>query len=215
MDERLYKAAIKGDVISLLSLIQEDALILHRNNTTEMFLENPLHISAMLGYEQFAVELLKLSPHLVQERDSQGASPLHLASAKGNLPIVKACLQVSQDVCFLRNMDGKNPVHVAAMMGRVNVLGEFLRVKPEAGRVILEREKQTILHLCVKYGQLQALKFLVGSGIFEDMVNSKDKNGNTILHVAVADKQVEVCILCSLMSIVHEVLLLCRFTFYR
>ena len=51
---------------------------------------------------------------------------------------------------------------------------------------------ETILHLCVRHNQLEALKFLVETmDEHNEVVNAKDDNGFTILHLAVADKQIE------------------------
>ena len=60
-------------------------------------------------------------------------------------------------------------------------------------RVMLDGEK-TVLHLCVKYNQLEVLKLLVES-VSDDgeFLNSQDhEGGNTILHYAVTLKQIEV-----------------------
>ena len=54
---------------------------------------------------------------------------------------------------------------------------------------------ETVLHLCVKHNQYEALKLLVKSVSDEgDFLNSKDHDGgNTLLHLAVMLKQVVVC----------------------
>lgn len=47
--------------------------------------------------------------------------------------------------------------------------------------------------MCVKYNRLEALKVLVESMDREDgIMNWKDDDGNTVLHLAVAKKQIEV-----------------------
>ncbi|KAL0429406.1 UNVERIFIED_CONTAM: hypothetical protein Sradi_0566600 [Sesamum radiatum] len=71
------------------------------------------------------------------------------------------------------------------MMGRIDALKETVQVRPDAARAMVNRG-ETILHLCVQY-----LKLLLETVDFHNSINSKDKNGNTILHLAVADKQVE------------------------
>ncbi|KAL8500536.1 hypothetical protein ACS0TY_020211 [Phlomoides rotata] len=194
MEERLYKATTEGNTKSLQNLLKQDTLILDRiNTTTTSYLETPLHIAAMLGHEKFVAELLKIKPALARELDSTRSSPLHLGSAKGHVVIVKALLRAYPDACLARDRDGRNPVHVAAMMGRVDVLRELLEVKPEAARVVMTHGGGigTVLHLCVEYNQFEALKVVMESVDFKDLVNNKDKYGNTVLHLAVADKQVE------------------------
>ena len=47
--------------------------------------------------------------------------------------------------------------------------------------------------MCVKYNHLEALKVLVESVDRADGIMSwKDEDGNTVLHLAVAKKQIEV-----------------------
>ncbi|KAK9275296.1 hypothetical protein L1049_022558 [Liquidambar formosana] len=109
------------------------------------------------------------------------------------LDIVKELLSANPEVCMVRNQDGRSPLHVAAIKGRVGVLDEVVRVKPESTRVLTDRG-ETVLHLCVVHNRLEGLKLLVESiGNDKGLMNSKDCDGNTILHIAVAKKQIEVC----------------------
>ncbi len=79
------------------------------------------------------------------------------------------------------------------MRGRVEVVRALISACPDSTRVVLYGG-ETVLHLCVKYNQLEALKLLVESmsddGDFLNFKNSE--GGNTILHLAVMLKQIEV-----------------------
>ncbi|KAJ9168183.1 hypothetical protein P3X46_019742 [Hevea brasiliensis] len=86
MEKKLYEAAVKGCVTSLLSFIHEDALVLDRF-IARYFAETPLHIVSMLGHLEFAKEILNRKPQLVEEVDFQGQTPLHLATANGHLKV--------------------------------------------------------------------------------------------------------------------------------
>ncbi|KAL8062278.1 hypothetical protein ABFX02_02G137200 [Erythranthe guttata] len=195
MDERLYKAAMEGNTETLIKLIQTDPLILERTPITP-HLETPLHVATMLGHESFAVELLNRKPGLAGQLDRQSSSPLHLAAAGGHVAIAKRLLMVDPDMCFALDRDGRNPIHIAAAMGRVDALREMVRVRPESARERVKRgggrSGGTVLHLCVEYGRFEALKIVLEDLNFDkDLVNGVDQNGNTVLHLAVADKQVE------------------------
>lgn len=199
MDERLQKASMEGDAGRLITLIQQDPLILDRRNTaTTPRLETPLHIAAMLGHQPFVAELLKRKPGLARELDSTRSSALHLASANGYVEVVKALLQTDPGMCSVCDRDGKNPLQIAAMMGRIDVLKEMLQAV--GGEAVMSRGGN-ILHLCVDYSQFEALKFLVENVDFRDFVNGRDRNGNTVLHLAVAQKQVEVCVFIYLLAL--------------
>ncbi|KAJ0089691.1 hypothetical protein Patl1_14549 [Pistacia atlantica] len=95
-------------------------------------------------------------------------------------------------MCLARGRDGKNPVHIAVIKGCVSVLKELVKLRPNAARTLMERG-ETILHACVRFDLLEAMKFLMEQMSDHEFVNSKDDDGNTILYLAVADKQAEVC----------------------
>ncbi|KAJ4708969.1 Ankyrin repeat family protein [Melia azedarach] len=189
MERRIYEAAVEGSVDSLISLIQEDALVLDRF-LVSCYSETPLHIASMLGHVDFVQEILNRKPELAGELDSRKSSPLHLATAKGYLDIVRKLVRINPEMCFARDRDGKNPLHIAAIKGRVDVLRELVQVRPQAARVLMD-QGDTILHACVRYNQLGAMKLLIQTLADYEFLNSKDNDGNTILHLAAADKQIE------------------------
>ncbi|PKI33287.1 hypothetical protein CRG98_046325 [Punica granatum] len=82
------------------------------------------------------------------------------------------------------------------MRGRVEVVKELIISSPDPTRGSLQQtlEGDSVLHLCVKYNQLDALKVLVNS-LAEDnedlLLNSRDAEGNTMFHLAVLLKQEE------------------------
>mgnify|MGYP003744859739 CR=1 FL=1 len=88
---------------------------------------------------------------------------------------------------------GRIPLHYVAMRGRVDVVEKLIVAWPDSVRVVLDGN-ETVLHLCDKYNQLKALDLLVKSlsddGDFLNFKTSDD--GNTILHLAVMQKQIEV-----------------------
>ncbi|XP_035543371.1 protein ACCELERATED CELL DEATH 6-like [Juglans regia] len=180
----LYEASLDGSVSTLDSLMQRDRLILHKISLTS-FTETPLHIAALLGHLQFTKALLKRKPQLVEKVDSSGRTALHLASAEGHTQVVKALLQANMDMCLVSDQEKRIPLHLAAMRGHVEVIKELLIAHPRSiSRVNLYGDN--VLHLCVRYNCLDALKLFVEYSVNdEDFVNSKDNDGNTILHLAV------------------------------
>ncbi|KAI9192019.1 hypothetical protein LWI28_016997 [Acer negundo] len=135
---------------------------------------------------------LDRKPEMAGELDARKSSPLHLATAKGYLEIVKKLVSVNPEMCFARDRDGRNPLHIATIKGHISVLRELVNVRPQAARMSIADRGETILHLCVRYSQLEILKLLVETIGDNGFLNSKDDDGNTILHTAAADKQLEV-----------------------
>lgn len=191
MENRLQEAAMKGSVQSLLELLQEDPQILSKK-TAPSLSDTPLHIAALLGHSAFAKKVLAWKPELAAELNTHGSSPLHLAAAKGSVEIVKDLILVNPDMCLVWDLEGRTPLHLAAIKGRVGVLDELIRIRPEASRVFTNWG-DSCLHLCVKYNKFEALKVLVACiGGDDEFVNWRDSDGNTVLHVAVSHKQLEV-----------------------
>ncbi|KAI7985980.1 Ankyrin repeat-containing protein BDA1 [Camellia lanceoleosa] len=193
-EARLYEASLSGSVADLEILVAEDPLILDRASLT-CFDQTPLHIAAWRGHSDFTRALLSRKLGLATERNSDRRLPLHLASAEGHHEIVQQLLDANDDVCKDddEDEDGRTPLHLAAMKGRVEVIKRLTQARPESIRKKLGRG-ETVLHLCVKYNRLEALKTLVkelGNQNDAGFVNSEDQDGNTILHLAAALKQLD------------------------
>ncbi|KAJ1387231.1 PGG domain [Sesbania bispinosa] len=188
----LYDASLKGCVSTLKSLIQRDPLILSRVSLYP-FTETPLHIASLLGHLEFCEVLLHINPTLAVEVDSEGRCPLHLASAKGHTEIVKALLQINPEMCLIRDKDDKLPLHFAVMRGRMGAIKELIRARPDCIREMTETDNGSILHLCVHYNHLEALKLVVESvrGDYQ-FFSTKDKEDNTVLHLAVKRRQIKI-----------------------
>lgn len=189
LQTKLFEAATQGSVNSLQQLLKDDPLILDRA-AVSCFNDTPLHVATMLGHIDFVKEIIRIKPQLVDELNSQQSTPLHLASAKGHVEVVRALLSVDGRACLARDRNALTPLHLAAAKGRVEVVKVLLEAQPDAAY-----RGESILHLCVKRCQLEALEVLVKTLGEPAFINSRDVDGNTVLHLAVADKQVEVCML--------------------
>ncbi|CAL5355446.1 unnamed protein product [Camellia sinensis] len=189
MEQRLYKAAIQGNVTLLHQIHREDPLVLDRVNFGG-FSWSPLHVAALRGHAEFVREVLGRNPDLAGILDSSQRSPLHLASVKGHVEVVKVLISVDPDMCLTRDKDGKNPLHLAVMKGKVDVLKLLVQANSQAAEVVMDRG-ETILHLCMMRNQLHCLKELMNTIKNKEFVNIKDGRGNTILHLAMVNKQVE------------------------
>lgn len=191
IEKRLYEAAVEGDVKVLRELLEQDALILDRLTLT-CFNETPLHIASMRGHIEFVKFILTRNPLLAAELDSQRSSALHVASIKGYIEIVKELLVVNPEMCVVGDREGRNPLHLAVIKGRVEVIKELVRVSHLAALQTTDRD-ENVLHLCVKHNnQLEALNVLMELISDDTLLKSRDGDGYSILHLAVADKQIQV-----------------------
>lgn len=186
----LYEASLKGCVSTLQTLIQRNPLILNRVSLSP-FSETPLHIASLLGHLEFCEALVKIKPSLVSEADLEGRFPLHLACAEGHSEVVKLLLLTNPDVCYAVDKDDMLPLHLAAMRGRIGAIQEFIKTRPDSIHRITDNG--SVLHFCVRYNHLEALKFFVQSATMnQEFLLAQDKEGNTVLHLAVKLKQIKV-----------------------
>ncbi|KAK9273593.1 hypothetical protein L1049_018403 [Liquidambar formosana] len=191
MDPRLFEAACTGDIAAFHSLLSDDPLILDRVSLNSV--ENPLHISSLAGHADFAKEIAGRKPAFARELNEDGFSPMHIASANGHIEIVRELLRFGNDICLVKGKDGKTPLHCAAMKGRVDIVKELVSACPESVKEVTIRG-ETALHLSVKNNQFEVFRVLMEELKKLDMmelVNWKDKEGNTILHLATLRKQNE------------------------
>jgi ankyrin repeat protein len=104
---------------------------------------------------------------------------------------VKALLLANKDVCLVFDKDDMIPLHLAAKRGRVGAIKELVNARPDSVRVM--NDDGSVLHLCVWYNHLEALKFILQSGRGDqELLLAKNKEGNTILHLAVRLKKIKV-----------------------
>ncbi|KAL7121854.1 hypothetical protein ACP275_01G009900 [Erythranthe tilingii] len=190
--KEIQKAARIGSISLLTQLLEENPQLLLQSSSISSMSENPLHTAVLLGHVEFINKLLSTNPELSKSLNSKGSSALHLASAKGHVTIVKELVSIDSSMCCVLDGDGRSPLHLAAIKGRAVVLGELLRAAPPAAAV-LTAAGESCLHLCVKYNRLESMKLLVQFVERDDkLLNWRDREGNTVLHLSVAMKQIEI-----------------------
>ncbi|KAI3833061.1 hypothetical protein MKX03_021339 [Papaver bracteatum] len=149
------------------------------------FCRTPLHIAAMRGDIKFAKQILSLRPGLAFKQDSNGFTPLHLTTGKNNTG------SRGIDACKVQDQNGRTPLHLAAMQDPIRNMKVLMEECPEA--ILLKNDQnETILHFCVKSNTnistlglvIKKLVLAQPSDLNHISVNSRDNDGNTILHLA-------------------------------
>lgn len=109
----LAKAATKGDLAKVRSLIEEGANV----NVTDALGRTPLHMTAFYGRPKTAA-LLIASGANVNAKDRVGMTPLHAAVLAGGAQEVELLLDKKADINAQSEI-GLTPLHLAAATGQL------------------------------------------------------------------------------------------------
>lgn len=188
--ERILAA---GSIDELNDLIERDGPILEKmalkgaGNT-------PLHVACLASRLDLVRVLLKWRPKFAEKVNADGFSPLHIAAAKGDVEIARELLGVYPHLCSVKGVERRIPLYYAIVHGELDVMKELLLASPESVQETTAQE-ETVLHLAVKYNRVAAVHALVEH--MKDyncasVIDQKDNEGNTALHLAVAAQNFEV-----------------------
>ena len=206
MDERIVKlneVAQHGNIEAFYNLIiRKDVKILEDIDELP-FADTPLHIAASAGgsqHIQFAMEMMRLKPSFARKPNRNGYSPIHLALQNGHTKMVCRLLHIDGDLVRVKGKMGITPLHevaaAAATEQQLDLLVKFLSACPNS----IEDEtiqNQTALHIALENNNLDAFKCLVRwlrknkSENAREILNRRNEEGNTVLHVAVSKNQTE------------------------
>ncbi|XVE68679.1 hypothetical protein DITRI_Ditri09bG0088000 [Diplodiscus trichospermus] len=194
---KLRQAAQAGDIYELYNaLLEEEEDVLSRIDEAE-HVETPLHIAASRGHADFAKAIMYLKPSCGRKLDRNICSPMQLALQNGHREVVLDLLAVDKDLVRVKGREGYSALHYAAEKGDIDILAQFLKACPACVEDVTIRN-ETALHLAVKCNKLAAVeilaRYLRRTRLYCKvpkchLLNFKDRNGNTALHIAASNTQ--------------------------
>ncbi|XP_017984749.1 PREDICTED: uncharacterized protein LOC18586210 isoform X2 [Theobroma cacao] len=192
MDESLRRAAQEGNIVELYASIRRNGDVLRHIDEME-FVDTPLHIAAAQGCIDFAMEIMILKPSLAKKLNQEGFSPIHLAVENGHKELAVHLMQNDKSLVRVKGRKGETPLHYAITKEQnLDLLARFLEACPECIRDMTTTNR-TALHIATESNRLEALQLLCRmlwkSDDCGDVVNQKDRNGDTALHMAARNNQ--------------------------
>jgi ankyrin repeat protein len=129
---------------------------------------------------------METRPALATEEDKYNKNtPLHLAVLGDKIDVLSVVLDHDRSLGYVASSyaGGVPLLNSAAFRGHVGVALELLKHCPDAP--LAETNGWTCLHQAVWEGQMKFVDFVLGLPQFGRLINMRDQNGDTALHLAV------------------------------
>lgn len=206
LEQLFQEACQKNDVEGVKSLNSKHPNLLDEIIKACQRSEDPLLITACLpGSLEAAKEMARLWPQLASIKNQRGETTMHLLSTDGDAEMVRTFGEINRELCLEVDNSSMIPLHRAALEGNSDVIRALVSICPESLEK-LTSNGETALHLAVKKSRSDAFQALVDeakSHRKEHLFTWKDKEGNTVLHLATLNKLKQVSSL-SLANTVFE-----------
>ncbi|KAF7141758.1 hypothetical protein RHSIM_Rhsim06G0145100 [Rhododendron simsii] len=178
----LYLAAEAG-FVDLVKLLMENPV---GNCFVKGRIRNksPVH-AAIIGKNIDVLRILwekdQSSFHL--KYDKEGRNALHCSASLGFLEGVTFLVSKLCDAVYQRDKYGLFPIHTASSKGQVDIIQAMLQHRPDS-RELLTLKGQNIFHVAAKSGNVKAVGSMLKMPELGKLLNEKDHDGNTPLHIA-------------------------------
>ncbi|KAL5744207.1 hypothetical protein ACOSP7_027049 [Xanthoceras sorbifolium] len=190
-------AIIADDIEAGKSLILANAKILDHSAVCS---ENFLILAWKLRRFRFIAEIGRIKPVLACEKIQGGYTVLHLACIAADDEMVRALVGLRFDQLYFEKDHefSRTPLQTAVVHGRVYAIVLLLSACPESVEE-LTSQKQTVFHLAAENYHPDAFAILLEGAkklSKEHLLDGEDCHGNTVLHIAVPNKQLRIVKMC-------------------
>ncbi|XP_066339662.1 ankyrin repeat-containing protein At5g02620-like isoform X2 [Miscanthus floridulus] len=145
--------------------------------------QNALHAAVRNGNSAIAKQIMETRPALATEEDNLKFPPLHLAVTRDKIDVLSVLLDHDRSLGYVANSDGYPLLNSAAFRGHVGVARELLKHCPDAP--FCNSDGRTCLHEAVGQEKMKFVDFILGSPQFGRLINMRNEDGDTALHLAV------------------------------
>ncbi|WVZ64180.1 hypothetical protein U9M48_013742, partial [Paspalum notatum var. saurae] len=143
---------------------------------------NALHAAVRSGNLDIARRIMVTRPELAREEDQNKNTPMRLATIWGKTTVLTELLKHDRSLGY-EVSTGRPLLISAAFQGHTDVAQELLKYCPDAANC--QPDGSTCLHKAVGNEHTEFVEFVLRSPQLARLVNMRDSNGNTPLHLAV------------------------------
>ncbi|KAK4591182.1 hypothetical protein RGQ29_021397 [Quercus rubra] len=170
-------------------------LATHDKQIVGLLLLAPYGIRGLIGrprlelplYDAIRMKILEVfskNPLLFHVRDQKGKTPLHLVAANNYIEGIQFILTKFREHVLVKSQKGDLPIHISSKKGHIKAVEIFLEQQWHDPSKLLNNLGQNIMHVAAKHGQDKLVKNILSNPRFEKLLNERDKNGHTALHLA-------------------------------
>ncbi|KAL3501980.1 hypothetical protein ACH5RR_036429 [Cinchona calisaya] len=151
-----------------------------------------LHVAAARNFPECINLILEKLPNLAKKVDEFGWTALHYAAKFNHKEVVELLLTAEKSLAYLSASGDelKTALHIATIQGHLDVIQEILLHCPDCWEMTTGKF-QNMLHLAINNEHKQVLEFILANSWASELINQKDVDGNTPLHLYVATKKLE------------------------
>ncbi|KAG6740647.1 hypothetical protein POTOM_056103 [Populus tomentosa] len=188
----LHDAVIKGCREVACFLVNEDLEVSYHKNKED---KSPLYLAIESCHGDMLASFIEAMPEgnleklavgkpdIMLPEDIKGGNLLHLAASMGFLSGARLLVSRCPVAVSQRNDEGNLPIHVACQKCRLEVVRELLTCWFDP-MDFLNEKGQNILHVAAGSGQMKIVEEILGNRDMKAIINEKDYDGNTPLHLA-------------------------------
>ncbi|XP_021718434.1 protein ACCELERATED CELL DEATH 6-like [Chenopodium quinoa] len=179
--------AIKAEFWDLVKSMLSEAIVDEFPEALAQLLEGKsvVHAAIIAKRKDILEMMVKGYRELLYEKtDEMGRKPLSYAAYTGFLDGVQYIIDEFRNQAYKIDETGSFPIHWACSGGDIKIVKEFFSRLPMKARLTLNNKGQNILHVAAANGRAEVVKHILQQPELEMMINMKDEDGNTPLHLA-------------------------------
>ncbi|KAF7851814.1 hypothetical protein BT93_L2659 [Corymbia citriodora subsp. variegata] len=168
----------------------------HRLDSAGKFGMSPVYVAMTHQKIDMLAEMWDKKQWLFQLIDEDYETPLHFAAYINYFDGVQFSM-AKFPICGLLQdkTNGHLPIHVACMMDHVRIVEKLLGGWPANPEEFLSKQQQNILHVSARYGSISTVKYILKNPKCDHLINARDLDLNTPLHLAALHWQPSVLLL--------------------